>query len=380
MQNLVAVLGLVLICLVESALTGGKRCSSLATGVCVSRSQECPANYIEQAAYSNYIGCYTLDKICCTLKVSTDSTTTTTTPTTPSPTSQPQCGTSSSIVFDRILGGVPTAPCDWPFVVSIRSLLRDQTNIDLSTTGPACQGVLVDKRWVLTSAFCALAAGGSIEDTSYVDRMLVVAAEYNVSQVDIDPSTGQPQEQVIRVERIILHPDYRFRSQSEFYPFNDSVALNSNNVALIKLAEPINGKCSGVICLPTQSEANNSCQGYDDCVITGWGFSTELFEGTPMELLGARVKLSSRDACDFLAERLGLTTVRPVGSLCQSPVFQNTDSCLGDEGGAVMCFNGRSWTVRALLPFNLCTNNKYNLFVTDVHPYITWIQNTISSN
>ncbi|KAH9490340.1 hypothetical protein Btru_041541 [Bulinus truncatus] len=378
MQNLPWVLGVILIGFLDSVFCGGtsNRCSSLPTGgQCVLRSMGCPSGYTEKPAYSNYIGCITMDKICCvpTIRIVSD---TTPPPPTKTTTSLPKCGVSSGVFFDRILGGVPAAPCDWPFVVSIRALYRDESTLDLSTTGHACQGVLVADRWVLTSAFCAVGASGELDP----NRILVVAGEYNVSQVDIDPSTGRPQEQQLRVSSIILHPDYAYRSQGEFYPFNDSVKLNSNNVALIKLSEPINGRCSGVICLPTQSEASNTCHGYDECVITGWGFSTETFEGSPMELLSARVRLSSQDACSFLTERLGLTQVRPVGTICQSPLLQNSDSCLGDEGGAVMCYNGNSWVVRGLLPFNLCAANKYNIYVTDVHPYVNWIQTTISTN
>ncbi|XP_059156702.1 trypsin-4-like [Physella acuta] len=370
--------GVIVLCCVGGALSWSSTpCSlRLRSGGCVDKRTSCPYGTVEVPEFSNYVGCFRVDQKCCGIAPVTP--TPTPTPKDPRTTLPPKCGRGSSN-SDRILDGSVTGVCDWPFVVSIRARLRAASQLNYAGTSHSCQGVLIDKQWVLTSPFCVYGAGSSAAEAR--DRILVVAGEYNVSRLDINPTTGQQQEQIINVDSVYIHPNYAYANQAEAIPFDDSVKLNSNGVALIKLSQPITGSCSGVICLPTPEEAANSCAGYDECVITGWGFSTESFdENLSGELLYGKVRLSSEEACNFLTDRLGLKDARPTGSICQSPANILTDSCLGDEGGAVMCSNGNNWVVRGILPFNMCSNGRYNLYVTEVAPYLTWIQNTMDAN
>ncbi|RUS90244.1 hypothetical protein EGW08_002025, partial [Elysia chlorotica] len=153
-----------------------------------------------------------------------------------------------------------------------------------------------------------------------------------------------------------------------------------NAVALLKLRSPVTGGCAGVACLPTPEETAKACASYDNCVISGWGFATEIITEDQLvqTLLLGQNRLSSRVACDFLSRRLGFQSGRPAGTTCQGPQTTVTDGCLGDEGGAILCnSNGRNWVVRAILPFNICVSGQYNMFVTDVAPYMTWIYNTM---
>ncbi|XP_035828015.1 serine protease 42-like [Aplysia californica] len=221
-------------------------------------------------------------------------------------------------------------------------------------------------------------AGNTVYDAP--SRILVVAGEYNVSGIDRNPVTGQPQEQLLNVQSVYFYPTYPFKTQEQMIAkIQDTRAINNDGVALIKLRQPINGQCSALACLPTEFEVGNACAHYEECVITGWGFSTENFSDVQDELLLSRVRLSSSEACDFLTKRLGLSDFRPRGSACQSPRNQNTDSCLGDEGGPVLCAWGNHWVVRGILPFNLCASGRFNLYVTEIAPYLSWIKRTMTS-
>lgn len=344
-------------------------------GICVSKKMACPTGSTEQTVYNNYIGCASIYMKCCAIDdiipptTTTESTTATTTVTMPAP----KCGL-GSLVSSKILNGINTGVCDWPFVVSIRSEVSMATTLDLDNTEHACQGVIVGKEWVLTSAVCILSAGFS--ETVAPDRILVVAADFNVSAIDYDPLTKLPQEQAIKVDKVFINPGYGYLNESELEAdnFTNYVKMNSNGIALIKLAEPINGHCSGIVCLPTPNDAVNECAKYDQCVITGWGFTQDtLTEDLSGIMRFAPTTLSSKDACNFLTESLGISSFRPQGSICQRPNVFNTDSCLGDEGGAVMCVDGDQWTVRGIIPFNKCLKNQYNSYVTDVSNYLTWI-------
>ncbi|KAH9490345.1 hypothetical protein Btru_041552 [Bulinus truncatus] len=364
------------------------RCSQLvingSPGQCVDKKLGCPYGTIEFPVFSNYIGCVTLTTSCCitdtsiTTSQSTTTSTTTTTPTTPSRGQQPSnCGLGSMDYFDKIFNGVRTGPCDWPYVVSLRTLYSSETDLRLDTTGHVCQGVLIGKNWVLTSAYCALFASGTAADAP--SHVLVVASDYDVNILDIDPLTGLPQEQLIKVDQVFLHPNYSYTSQSQFSGFDDFVEPNSNSIALIKLRTTISGKCSNSICLPTVEEAANTCRGHEECVITGWGLTSIEPNQAPESILTrAPVRLMSNDACDLVTQRMNLP--KPKGTTCVYPREFFTDGCSGDEGGAVMCYDGIRWVVRGLLPFNFCLNDQVNLFATDVNTYLTWIGATVAAN
>ncbi|BFZ19579.1 hypothetical protein BsWGS_22618 [Bradybaena similaris] len=346
-------------------------------GTCMDHRATCPAGTFEYNPYSNYLGCVDTSKKCC----ANNPQGTVKNPNGIIATPPLDCGIGSlqgEQPTSRILDGVITGACDWPFVVSFRAKTNNVGGLTYAETSHACSGVLISREYALTSPACLISAGNTVEEIP--SRVAVVAGEYNVSGIDIYPETGGQQEQMIRISDIYIHPDYPYRSQEELFPFSDIAAANSNGVALVKLAEPVIGRCAGIACLPSAAEAANDCAAYDECVITGWGFTTENFdEGPQDELMLGGVRLTSGVACDFLTQRLNLTRNRPQGTICQNPRNRNTDSCLGDEGGPVLCSNGYNWVVRGIIPFNLCRAGNYALFVTNVAPYLDWIQSTMAS-
>uniref|UniRef100_A0A0B7A9Y2 Peptidase S1 domain-containing protein n=1 Tax=Arion vulgaris TaxID=1028688 RepID=A0A0B7A9Y2_9EUPU len=365
----------VISCLSSHVLSQTPLCDSRLRygGVCVETSTACPSGTFSYVHFSNYIGCFGVNQKCCANNPQGAVKYPDGIVVTPPPT----CGVGSMDPSSRILDGTLTGPCDWPFSVSLRSRLVPTNDLTYQGTTHVCAGTLISPTWVLTNSACVLSAGISAADAP--GNAIVVAADYNITGIDIDPLTGRQQEQVINIKSAHLHPDYRFTTQFDLVPFEDTQAINSNAVALIKLAEPITGRCSGIACLPTEAEAANNCAAYDECVITGWGFVSESFEtGVKDELMLGRVRLISAAACDFLTARLNLNSSRPIGTICQSPRETNTDSCLGDEGGAVLCSNGFNWVVRAILPFNMCLNGRYNLYVTSASNYLNWIQTTMA--
>jgi hypothetical protein len=343
-------------------------------GACVDLRAACPTGSFEYSAYSNYVGCVRVDRKCCANSQGIVRNPGGIEVTPPPPAT---CGLGSLEPSSRILDGVLTGPCDWPFAASIRNKKDDSSPLTYAGTQHACQGVIIGTRWVLTSPSCIISYGNTADEAPF--RMLVVVGEYNVSGIDIDPVTGGQMEQVIRIDRVFINPNYGFQTQAQMVPFLDRTAINSNAVALVKLVEPIIGRCSGIACLPTPEEAANSCAGYDDCVITGWGYDNHEFRDLKDELLLGRVRLTSKVACDYLTQRLNISSSRPTGSACQSPAEANTNACLGDEGGAVLCSNGFNWVVRGILPLNLCDQGRYDIFVTDVAPYLSWIQTTMNN-
>ncbi|XP_076470436.1 chymotrypsinogen B-like [Babylonia areolata] len=316
-------------------------------------------------------------KICC-VNESIYQVTTPTTTTTPPLIDDSNCGL--GVPTGRIINGQNTSPCDWPYVVSIRG--RNQPNVTLTqnSTAHACAGVIIDNDWVLTHAVCLYTSGKQLSDAP--NEYLVVAGEYDTDRVDQDPrySYSRPLEQFVPVARGFVHPEFAPLRYLTDLDLTDNQVINGNALALIKTAEPISNFCASVACLPSSSSlTSSSCDTFDQCVILGWGFETRDYRGTDGTLKQGAVKIYKDHVCDFLQ-----TTVFASGparfnsSACQSSDL-NLETCLGDQGGPVLCYDGSRWSVQGILPFGLC-QDPVNPYVIDVTPYQQWIYDTIRSN
>ena len=115
------------------------------------------------------------------------------------PPAQPAQGESPDIV-----GGQAADPGEYPWQVWLRS---DYYN------GPYCGGSLVTPRWVVTAAHCVQAAYGPISDRP--EDVIVVAGDH-------DWTTDEGTEQVLPVERIVIHPGW-------------TPQLYDNDIALLEL-------------------------------------------------------------------------------------------------------------------------------------------------
>ncbi|PVD20361.1 hypothetical protein C0Q70_18515 [Pomacea canaliculata] len=113
----------------------------------------------------------------------------------------------------RIIQGLNTSACDWPYIVSIRSRINNlfdpltPSNTQHSTVrcAPRRQtGVLADAP----------------------SNLLVVAGEYDVTKVDIDSSTRQGAEQYRPIDRCIVHPGYQSVDSLQNFNFNDNNLTN----------------------------------------------------------------------------------------------------------------------------------------------------------
>ncbi|RUS90243.1 hypothetical protein EGW08_002024, partial [Elysia chlorotica] len=132
------------------------RCSTMLRygGFCQDMRQSCPTGTFEYPTFSNFLGCLRTDQICCARQADSGSLVN---PAAPIVASPPQdCGVGGGLLQSRILGGRITGPCDWPFVVSIRGLIRGRTQLSYANTIHSCAGVLIANNWVLTSPFCVL--------------------------------------------------------------------------------------------------------------------------------------------------------------------------------------------------------------------------------
>ncbi|XP_030218942.1 chymotrypsin-like elastase family member 3B isoform X1 [Gadus morhua] len=128
----------------------------------------------------------------------------------------------------RVVNGEEASPYSWPWQVSLESFY------------PTCGGTLIAANWVLTAAHC------------------ITFHTYRVVLAEHDMDTHEGPEQSIRVERMIIHPQW-----------NDNCVSCGNDLALLKLEKSavLNDKVQ-LACLPPQGTELAHGQA---CYVTGWG-------------------------------------------------------------------------------------------------------------
>ncbi|XP_035993665.1 uncharacterized protein prss56 [Fundulus heteroclitus] len=206
------------------------------------------------------------------------------------------CGQRSSRVQNvtqprsRIVGGSAAPLGSWPWLVNL------QLNGELM-----CGGVLVDSSWVVTAAHCF--AGSRSE--SYWSA---VVGEFDITKKD-------PDEQVLKVNRIIAHPKFNPKT------FN-------NDIALVELTSPVVlSEHVTPVCLPSGVDPPTG----SPCLVAGWG---SLYEDGPSAdiVMEAKVPLLPQSTCkSALGKELVTNTM-----LCAGYLSGGIDSCQGDSGGPLI--------------------------------------------
>ncbi|XP_055525725.1 CLIP domain-containing serine protease B8-like [Wyeomyia smithii] len=266
---------------------------------------------------------------------------------------------------ERIIGGEATDIDEFPWLV----LLFYHSNV-VDKTVPACGGVLISKRWVLTAAHCV--TGRSYRNMGVLEFVRV--GENNLeTEVDCNKNNDCADRSLdITVEKIVPHPEYVSTSWNKY-----------NDIALLKLTEdaPYTDFVR-YICLPNYynlTQVNTNI-----FVAAGWG-QTDFYK--TIDTIPSKVKLKvslphmELSRCQSVYEQF---SIRVADSQICAGGRKSQDTCRGDSGSPLMYFNPsyKRWFAYGIVsrgPAHCGTEGVPSIY-TSLFEFDDWVSSTMKAN
>ncbi len=215
----------------------------------------------------------------------------------------------------RIVGGNPTDPGEYPFLVALVSPLTGN-----SWLGQFCGGAVIDDMWVMTAAHCVSNDDGTQVSPTSLD---VVTGRHDLYCFDFGGSPACTEGQRIDVAEIHRHPQF------------DKDTFN-NDIALLRLAT---ATTSTPVAWATPTDAGLFAAGVVATVM-GWG-QTESVPAFPDVPYDVNVEILSDADCKAPNTSYPASSIFDDTMLCAGDVASGgVDSCQGDSGGPLVVPDG----------------------------------------
>ncbi|MEO1346463.1 MAG: serine protease [Pseudomonadota bacterium] len=294
----------------------------------------------------------------------------------------------------RVYGGRLAQQGVWPAMVGLHDMTQMTEDPETFPYTFFCGGTLVARQWVLTAAHCVIDREGNLLDASTL----------RIRSGHVDMLQGDLRE----IAALIPHPDYGGPNLS-------------NDIALIKLAQPVTDSSGPVGAIAVQQPGQTLPEG--SAVVTGWG-QTE--DGSyPLDLLETDIDILPNDLCNDgyreqnrrdladMIQIVGNATDMPFekmeeaylilannlgdqvssSMICAGVSSGERGSCYGDSGGpllqqdangkwiqvGVVSWGGTELQTRFINPGWCGQEELYGIY-TRVSDYFDWIGQTIQAN
>ena len=246
-----------------------------------------------------------------------------------------ESGRTRSDSSTKVIGGQPTKPGRYPWVVYIRRLVS-------ATQESRCTGAVIASRWIMTAAHC-------------------VTANQDASRLEVLPQQGcgtkdTPQGQGLKVVSATRAPGFRDG-------VGDRASGSANDIALLELRDDLPDQYTP-ICLDDSTD-------FDNFFVAGWGREGSEAGTEPDCLQEAELKVQPLSAC-----RIGRRSATRDLVLCAGGGSTNT--CQGDSGGALMTrssSNGRIYAAGVVSNGPPCDGGQPSIY-EKVAAHLQWIRRT----
>ncbi|XP_034404407.1 coagulation factor IX, partial [Cyclopterus lumpus] len=236
-------------------------------------------------------------------------------------------------VTGRIVGGVLEKPGGSPW----------QVLVCRSDGYGFCGGTLVSDRWVVSAAHC-------LEQTAD-----------HVTIGDYDKRRPDPGEQVIKVQKVFVHPHFH------------SFTFDSD-IALLYLARPVVRSPTAVpACLPDPHLSRYLVQEDNRGVVTGWGVTHYLGRSSSRFLRKVTLPVISYRDCIASTEQVITDNM-----FCAGYLDVGMDACSGDSGGPFVVNYRGTWFLTGVVSWGeqCAQRGKYGVYAR-LGNFLNWIKDTM---
>merc|ERR1712212_1346921 len=253
---------------------------------------------------------------CCPDETSTTTTTTSTTTTTTTTTITASTCTCGLEGTTRIVGGAESTAGKYPWIISVNFGATDGSNPG------GCGATLVAANWAITAAHCITESGSTTKDS-----LSLVLGEFDLSSSS-DSNDGKRKNVMLALDPIV-HESYK------------SPKSDSNDIALLKLAEDVDLTTYTPACLPASGTDYTGQNGR----VYGWGSTASCPAASSSVLLEVEVPIVSDTVCEAASSDSVTSTVngqcvtvplsysRVISSDMVCAGSSGKDACQGDSGG-----------------------------------------------
>jgi len=254
----------------------------------------------------------------------------------------------------RILNGRLAKRGAWPWQVAL-SYVNDKGKTLV------CGGSLIDNRWILTAAHCAM-------DYENLDSIKIFLGTNYLTKESISDEDVQ----IRSASDFVMHSKYSINKKRILY-----------DVALIRLETKAKfTETVQPICLP---KTNSSLFQYRYCMATGFGRTEPDTPQSSEDLIEGRMDPMTDEQCLEASKILTGSVWRRTKSdfthfFCagEYPPEGGVETCRGDSGGPLACVDESGvWTLTGITSFGM-SRCDLSMFAK-VPTYIPWIKKTIDN-